>query len=489
MDGAFFFPSIRQRRICWKVKFPVRFAAPAGSLEESYFMDPDFALLRQYVTESSEAAFRELVENQVSLVYQTALRLAGGDHAMAHDAAQLVFTDLARKAASLPQGTIVAGWLHRHTGFVTAKLIRTEQRRRLREQKYPVMMEDTSSTPEAEALWQQLAPVLDEALGRLPVADRDALVLRFLEGRGLREVGSRLGLTENTARMRVTRALEKMRLILQRRGITSTSLALGSALILARTAEAPAGVAQTVAAAALQAAPASAAVGVASLAWWAKPVIGLGLAAVIVIPVRHLMMEKPVVPPLVKVDQAPPDSFSRQRPEQVSLQPAPQSPTAPAAAPSSPGLAASPDGITKVEITAKGVPGEHSGEVTKLVLEVVPGVMRFTPEKLSVKAGQSVMIQFRNDKCPLQHNFLLVNPGKLEETGALADRLLTDPQALAKHYLPASPEILATSHHLVGPGQSDQIEFTAPLEPGEYPFLCTFPGHWRLMHGVLLVVP
>jgi RNA polymerase sigma factor (sigma-70 family) len=450
-------------------------------------MDPDFALLRQYVTESSEAAFRELVKNQVGLVYQTALRLAGGDHAMAHDAAQLVFTDLARKAASLPPGTIMAGWLHRHTGFVTAKLIRTEQRRRLREQKYPVMMEDNSSTPESEALWQQLAPVLDEALGRLPVADRDALVLRFLEGCGLREVGSRLGLTENTARMRVTRALEKMRLILQRRGITSTSLVLGSALILARSAEAPAGLAQTVTATALQTAPASAALGVASLAWWVKPVIGLGLTAVTVIPVRHLMMEKPVVPPLVKLDQAPPDSLSHYRPEQVSLQPAPPSPPASAAA--APGLAASPAKIGPVQTTAMVTPVAQSGETARLVLEVVPGVMRFTPEKLSVKAGQPVIIQFRNDKCPLQHNFLLVKPGKLEEIGALADRLLTDPQAMAKHYLPASPEILATSHHLVGPGQSDLIEFTAPMEPGEYPFLCTFPGHWRLMHGMLLVVP
>lgn len=445
-------------------------------------MDPDFALLRQYVTESSESAFRELVESQVSLVYQTALRLAGGGHAMAHDAAQLVFTDLARKAASLPPGTIMAGWLHRHTGFVTAKLIRSEQRRRQREQKYPVVMEDTSLTPESEALWQQLAPVLDEALGRLPVADRDALVLRFLEGRGLREVGSRLGLTENTARMRVTRALEKMRLILQRRGITSTPLALGSALILARTAEAPGGLAQTVAATALQAAPASAAVGVAPLVWWVKPVIGLGLAAVMVMPVRHLMMEKPVGPQLVREDQAPADLLRDPRAQQVSL-------ASPASASSSPRLAASPVGITTVDTTPKVAPGEHSGETAKLVLEVVPGVMRFTPEKLSAKAGQPVMLQFRNDKCPLQHNFLLVNPGKLEEVGALADRLLTDPQALAKHYLPASPEILATSHQLVGPAESDLIGFTAPLQPGEYPFLCTFPGHWRLMHGVLVVVP
>jgi azurin len=115
--------------------------------------------------------------------------------------------------------------------------------------------------------------------------------------------------------------------------------------------------------------------------------------------------------------------------------------------------------------------------------------MKFDKATLEVKAGAKVMLLFKNDKCPLQHNFILVNPGKMNDIGALADKMLTDPQAMAKHYTPESPEIIAHGSKLVGIGQSDLIEFTAPAAPGEYPYLCTFPGHWRLMNGVLKVIP
>jgi uncharacterized protein len=134
------------------------------------------------------------------------------------------------------------------------------------------------------------------------------------------------------------------------------------------------------------------------------------------------------------------------------------------------------------------VPAGPDG-VVKLKLGVVPAVMRFDPATLEVRAGQRVMLLFVNAKCPLQHNFLLVNPGKLHDVGALADLMLADPLGMAKHYLPTSPEILAASNKLIGIGQSDLIEFTAPAQPGDYPWLCTFPGHWRLMHGILKVVP
>lgn len=129
------------------------------------------------------------------------------------------------------------------------------------------------------------------------------------------------------------------------------------------------------------------------------------------------------------------------------------------------------------------------GEVVKLQLGVTPAVMKFDKAALEVKAGSKVMLLFRNEKCPLQHNFLLVNPGKLNDIGALADKMLTDPKAMEKQYLPESPEILAHSTKLIGIGQLDLIEFTAPTTPGDYPYLCTFPGHWRLMNGVLKVTP
>ena len=130
-----------------------------------------------------------------------------------------------------------------------------------------------------------------------------------------------------------------------------------------------------------------------------------------------------------------------------------------------------------------------AGETAKVMLGVLPAVMKFDKATLEVKAGAKVMLLFRNEKCPLQHNFLLVKPGKLNDMGALADKMLTDPQAMAKHYTPESPEILAHSTKLIGIGQSDLIEFTAPTTPGDYPYLCTFPGHWRMMNGVLKVVP
>lgn len=130
-----------------------------------------------------------------------------------------------------------------------------------------------------------------------------------------------------------------------------------------------------------------------------------------------------------------------------------------------------------------------AGETAKVMLGVLPAVMKFDKATLEVKAGAKVMLLFRNEKCPLQHNFLLVKPGKLNDMGALADKMLTDPQAMAKHYTPESPEILAHSTKLIGTGQSDLIEFTAPTTPGDYPYLCTFPGHWRMMNGVLKVVP
>ena len=128
-----------------------------------------------------------------------------------------------------------------------------------------------------------------------------------------------------------------------------------------------------------------------------------------------------------------------------------------------------------------------AGAATKLMLGVVPNVMQFDKKELTCKAGEKVMLLFRNEKCPLQHNFLLLKAGTKDAVGALADKMLTDPEALKKLYIPDSADILVKPTKLVGIGQSDLIEFTAPTEPGDYPYICTFPGHWRLMNGVLKV--
>ncbi len=110
--------------------------------------------------------------------------------------------------------------------------------------------------------------------------------------------------------------------------------------------------------------------------------------------------------------------------------------------------------------------------------------------ELTVKAGQKVKLTLNNTGsiAPQPHNFLLLKPGKLDAVGALANAMLADPQGMAKSYIPdaAKPDILASTK-LVQPNQSETIEFTAPAEAGDYPYICTFPGHWLLMRGVMHV--
>ncbi len=128
------------------------------------------------------------------------------------------------------------------------------------------------------------------------------------------------------------------------------------------------------------------------------------------------------------------------------------------------------------------------GEVAKIKLGVVPNVMQFDKKELTVKAGQKVVILFQNERCALMHNFILVKPGTRDKVGALADKMALDmAESMKKQFVPESDDILAKGAKLIGIGQKELIEFTAPTEPGDYPYLCTYVGHWRLMNGVLKV--
>ncbi len=120
-----------------------------------------------------------------------------------------------------------------------------------------------------------------------------------------------------------------------------------------------------------------------------------------------------------------------------------------------------------------------------ITLSVVPGQMAFDKTALTVAAGQLVQLVFVNPDV-MQHNFILGAPGSLEEIGAAADRMLATGDAVAQQYVPQSPVILFSSP-LVDPGQTVTVQFRAPAQPGAYPFVCTFPGHWRLMNGVITV--
>ncbi len=136
-----------------------------------------------------------------------------------------------------------------------------------------------------------------------------------------------------------------------------------------------------------------------------------------------------------------------------------------------------------------GKPKEKPAEKDQLIqvsIEAIPGgVMKFKQAELTLKAGSSVELTFSNPDV-LQHNFLLLKPGTKEKVGALADAMLTDPEAMKKHYVPESADILAGTK-LVNPFGKEVITFSVPDEPGDYPYICTFPGHWRLMFGTLKV--
>jgi RNA polymerase sigma factor (sigma-70 family) len=204
-------------------------------------MTPDSELLRRFAKTNSEDAFAELVKRHVNLVYSAALRQVGGDAHLAQDVAQTVFTDLARKACSLSRRESLTGWLYTSAHFAAAKIARTENRRHDREEKF--MREPIHETA-PEANWDKLRPTLDEMMHELKKTDREAILLRYFENRQFAEVGAKLGLNENAARMRVERALEKLRAIFAKRGIT-TATALASVISANAVQIAPVGLVTT----------------------------------------------------------------------------------------------------------------------------------------------------------------------------------------------------------------------------------------------------
>jgi RNA polymerase sigma factor (sigma-70 family) len=209
----------------------------------------DHELLQRYAESRCEASFTELVARYVDLVYSAALRQVGGDAHLAHDVTQSVFVDLARKAASLSGRTVLAGWLYTSAHYAAAKVVRTEQRWRAREQEANSMRE-MSDDSTVEPAWDELRPVIDQAMHELNQVERDAILLRYFEKRQLGEVGVKLGVSEDAARKRVDRALDKLRGLLSRRVVTSTSAALVIVLGTHTVAAAPAGLAASIAGAA-----------------------------------------------------------------------------------------------------------------------------------------------------------------------------------------------------------------------------------------------
>ncbi len=247
-------------------------------------MSDDIEMLRRYAEEGSEEAFRELVRRHIDLVYAAARRTLGDVH-LAQDVAQTVFSDLARKAPVLPRGTVLAGWLYQSARYAAAKVVRSEERRRRRE---TLALESEMNPNEPVPDWESLRPILDEAMEELPAEDRDAVLLRYFQRRELKSVGDALGISDEAARKRVARALERLRTTLSRRGLTTTVTALAATLSVHAAGPAPAGLAATVASISLAGAAAGmagAAVGtttVGTIAFMTKAQVAVVSAALIV---------------------------------------------------------------------------------------------------------------------------------------------------------------------------------------------------------------
>lgn len=212
----------------------------------------DHELLRKYAGHGDEAAFREIIGRHTDLLYSAALRQAGSPD-LARDLLQNVFVDLARKARSVADTTSragaevsVLGWLYRGLHYEAANHRRETRRRHIRETRAMEHSEPASS-PEPSIDWDQVRPALDEAMADLKDPDREALLLRFFKNQDFAAVGRALGVSDDAAQKRVSRALERLRQSFSRRGLTTTSLALSAALSAHSVHAAPAGLAASLA--------------------------------------------------------------------------------------------------------------------------------------------------------------------------------------------------------------------------------------------------
>ena len=208
-------------------------------------MNDDLTLLREYAGGNSEEAFAALVSRHVNLVYSVALRQVR-DPQMAEELTQAVFIILARKAGSLGPKTILSGWLCRTARYASANALTIQRRRQRREQEAHMQTILNEAANEPAETWTQIAPLLDGALEQLGQKDHDAVVLRFFEGRNFKEVGAALGASEDAAKMRVNRALEKLRRFFTKRGVSSATGIIAGAISTHSVQAAPVALAKSV---------------------------------------------------------------------------------------------------------------------------------------------------------------------------------------------------------------------------------------------------
>lgn len=206
----------------------------------------DSELLQAWAIRNDQAAFAELVRRHLNFVYGSALRQVRVP-VMAQEVVQAVFLVLARKAGSLGGEVLLSAWLFRTTRFVADRALRAERRRTHHEQQSAAMERLDLDIPSTPDRWGEVEPLLDAALAALPTADRHAVLLRFFERQSLRAVGERLGVSEEAAKKRVGRAVEKLRVFLAGKGVALTAAGMLTLLAGLPGQAAPVGLADQIA--------------------------------------------------------------------------------------------------------------------------------------------------------------------------------------------------------------------------------------------------